>query len=240
MKTVPSLAITGLFILASVADGDAAIATVSFDSGSKMVYDLNGTTVLTGGSPTIDGDGAVLQLGYFSSATSSQPFSGTWIALTGEGGANSAFADTTVGNLFSQGAGHGTFAMTLTFDTAVAGKNASLPSANTPLGIRIYNNTSIATSTHYMTISSPLTTWQWVPPNNPPNNPSVNLSLDDPSLRLQNGTLVGAGVVGPNGFSTTLPTGLAPVPEPSTFLFAALTGLATLLPRSRRARTSRG
>lgn len=239
MKTTSfSVCAALVFLTSTASQSQASIATVSFDSGSYSLYNLNGSTVLTGGSPTIDGDGAVLQLGYFSGATSAQPFptNGTWIALTGEGGANSAFANTTIGNSFDAGAGNGTFAMSLTFDTQVAGKNVSLPSANTPLGIRVYNNTSIATSTYYMTISSPLVTWQWVAPNTPPNNPSVNLSLDDSSLRLQNGTLVGAGVVGSNGFSTTLPTGIAPVPEPSTFLFGALAGLAGLLPRSRRTR----
>lgn len=235
MNTTSQIVSATLLLLASTAfQSTAAIATVNFDSGSQSLYNLNGSTLLTGGSPSIDGDGAVLQLGYFSAATSSQPFNGNWIALTGEGGANSAFANTTVGNSFEAGAGNGTFAMSLTFDTVIAGKNVSLPGANTPLGIRVYNNTSIATSTHYMTISSPLVTWQWVAPNTPPNNPSVNLSLDDSSLRLQNGTFVGAGVVGPNGFSTTIPTGPPPIPEPSTFIFGALAALTGLLPRNRR------
>ena len=212
----------------------AAIATVNFDSGSQTLYNFDGSTALTGGLSNIDGDGAVLQLGYFSQASQSQPFNGTWVALTGEGGANSAFVNTTVGNDFNNGAGNGTFGMNLTFDTAVAGKNAGLPTTGTPLGIRIYNNTSIATSTRYMTISSPLVTWQWSAPNTPPNNPSVNLSLDDSSLKLQNGTLVGAAVVGPNGFSTTIPTGIAPVPEPSTLMFGAFVAIGALLQRVRR------
>src|SRR5947207_2446042 len=58
--------------------------TVNLDSGSQTVFD-QGNTALTGGTAS-DGNGAVLQLGYFTTSTPS--FSGTFVPLTGEGSLN--------------------------------------------------------------------------------------------------------------------------------------------------------
>src|ERR1700739_1018405 len=68
--------------------------TVSFDSGSQQIFDNpslhgNSQVALSGGS-TADGNGDVLQLGYFSTATIVNPFSGTWIPLSGQTSANTA------------------------------------------------------------------------------------------------------------------------------------------------------
>ena len=96
MKKHTSVLSSVLVLLLSAIQCDASIATINFDSGSQTLFNSNHSSLLTGGSPTLDGDGAVLQLGYFSGATGLQPFgaagNGTWIALTGEGGANSKFS----------------------------------------------------------------------------------------------------------------------------------------------------
>lgn len=225
MKKFLPLVASAVLLLASSPQSRAAIARVDFDSGSQTITNFDGITPLTGGNPGIDGDGAVLQLGYFSAATTATPFAGSWIALTGEGGANSGFANTTIGNDFLSGAGHGTFAMSLEFDTTVVGKNSMLPAAGTPLGIRIYNNTTIGTSTRFLTVANPAVTWQWVAPNDP-TPPPVTLSLDDMGMRRQDGSAAG---VATSSFST-----LSPIPEPSTFAVGALLTVASLLPRRRR------
>ena len=235
MKIRSHLAFTLVLLLTAAMRCDATLVTVNFTSGDQTVTNLNGTTLLTGGNSAINGDGAVLQLGYFNSGTSATPFVGTWVALTGEGGANSVFSTgtgkTSIGDDFNAGAGNGTFAMGLSFNTSIAGTANSLPSAGTPLGIRIFNNTTIASSTRYETISSTLTTWQWQAPNDPPNNPVVNISLNDTlsSLRRENGTAAGAAAT--LTFNTNLP--ITSVPEASTFAFGVLVALAAAGTRRR-------
>src|SRR4051812_8392617 len=60
---------------------------VNFDSGSKTVMN-QANTALTAG-PVGDGNGAVLQLGYFTGATDvNNNFTGTWVPLSGQGSAN--------------------------------------------------------------------------------------------------------------------------------------------------------
>ena len=229
-----SSAFSVVLFLAAAMQSSATLVTVNFDSGSSPGYTMtnfNGTTPLTGGTAT-DGNGAVLQLGYFSSGTSSTPFAGTWVALTGQGGANSAFSTTSIGDATANGAGTGTFAMSLSFNTAVANTTNSLPTAGTPLGFRIYNNTTIASSTFYETISSTLTSWQWQTPADAPFQPILNLTLDDPlaSLRRENGT--GAGAAATATFNTNL--SVTPVPEVSTFAFGVLVALTAAGTRRRR------
>ena len=234
MKKYAPFAFWVVLFLAAAMQSDATLVTVNFDSGSSPGYTMtnfNGTTPLTGGTAT-DGNGAVLQLGYFSSGTSSTPFAGTWVALTGQGGANSAFSTTSIGDATANGAGTGTFAMSLSFNTAVANTTNSLPTAGTPLGFRIYNNTTIASSTFYETISSTLTSWQWQTPADAPFQPILNLTLDDPlaSLRRENGT--GAGAAATATFNTNIST----VPEPSVLVLGGLAGMGMLSSRRRKQR----
>lgn len=50
---------------------------------SNTLKNLNGTS-LTAGTPS-NGDGAILQLGYYTASTTSDPFSGDWVPMTGPG-----------------------------------------------------------------------------------------------------------------------------------------------------------
>lgn len=231
MKNIFGAIILCGFIFSTASNSTAAIVTVNFDSGSYTLFNTNKTTPLTGGT-TADGNGAVIQLGYYSNATSATPFSGTWIPLTGQGGANSAFATTSIGDSNAAGAGNGSFAISVNFDTTIAGKSANLPAtAGIPLGIRVYNNTTVAGSTALITISSSAPNWQWSPPLDPPLSPSLNLSLDDPSitLRIDNGTPTGSAVgaaPAANTFSTA-------VPEPSALLLQGFAAISALCFRNR-------
>jgi hypothetical protein len=112
----------------------------------------------------------------------------------------------------------------------IAGKNSSLPSAGTPLGIRFYSAASLIGSTHYITVSNSATAWQWLNPVDPPSDASLTLSLDRPGMLIEDGTPAGSAVGVPvaGSFSTTLP-----IPEPSAFALQAMVALCGFFGRTR-------
>lgn len=213
-----------LFFLSSISaitatSFGAAITTVSFDTGSRDLRDFNGTTLLSGGQANVDHDGAVLQLGYFSGATQANPFgNGDFIALSGQGSANTAFSNTTVGDSFDAGGGDGTFALALSFDDSKTTTFQNLPPINTPLSIRIYNRPTIASSTFLETVSSTDSNWLWRAPGTPPS--TVALSFDDPGLRLRSTNAAPSA----NGRISTV----TPVPEPSSLLLLSIGALVSM------------
>ena len=180
--------------------------TVSFDSGAQTVFD-QGTNPLTGGT-SADGNGAVLQLGYFSSASDNNNFTGTWIPLSGQTSLNTAYNNTSIGDRNSAGAGDGTFALSLVFVVGDPNTGFSFPAAGTPLSLRFYNGTSIATSTFYNTVSNNIWDWKAPQPSNIPN--TVAISLDQTAGLLWESIVVN-GQSGASAFHTTIA-----VPEPST------------------------
>ena len=217
--------------VAALAQIRADQTTVSFDSGNQTVFD-QGNTPLSGGT-TVDGDGFVLQLGYFTGAN----FTGNFIVLAGEGTANSAalipgsngtgtesYNDLSIGDLTANGAGNGQFAVSLDFITSTTSGN-NLPTAGTQLALRFYNTPSITPGSLYNTVSSSL--WTWTAPATPPSN--VTLSLDDANLVWE--SIVRFGQPGSTAFHTTV------VPEPATvssFVLGAGFLGAVLIRRRRR------
>src|SRR5947208_2098708 len=83
MKTI---AYTCILLAAATGLAVAQTTVVNMDSGSHQVMD-QGATFLTAGAAG-DGNGAVLQLGYFNAATTANNFAGTFVPLTGQGSAN--------------------------------------------------------------------------------------------------------------------------------------------------------
>lgn len=211
-----TIAAVGLSFLSTAAFG-AAIATVSFSSGGgKLLTDHLGGA-LSGGTLGVSGDGDVIQIGYFSTATTASLFSGNWIALTGNNGANSAFNTTSVGDGINSGAGNRAI-FSVTFDLTDSTKNQLLPSAGVPLGVRIYDGLSVATSGFYETVVSP--DWAFASPLDPPNNPTVALNLTNANAKLaSNNTTPGANI------QTVTPTA-APEPTSAALLMAGLVSLA--------------
>jgi hypothetical protein len=203
----------------------AQTTTVNLSSGgTELMLNQNGVALTAG--PAGDGNGAALLLGYFTMGTTSDPFAGNFVALSGEGSANTAvvpgsvpaetYQQTSIGDIEANGAGaDGTFSMSLNFTTTDPTSNHDLPpSTSIPLVIRFYNGTTIAGSTFFNTVSDAL--WVWAAPAIPPS--AVNLSFDDPGLIWQDAR---------NPFKTTIA-----VPEPSAL---ALLGLGcALIPLFRR------
>lgn len=217
----------------------SAIITISFDSGGSVTIKDNLGVDLPGGS-TVDGNGAVIQLGYYSSGSAANNFLGTWVPLTGDGSANTgnisldntgtiALNQTSVGDNNDSGAGDGTFAMTVNFDTNVSSKSQNLPSLTTiPLVIRFYNATTFGGASLYNAVSRD-TGWLWQTPADAPNQPVLFLSLADPGLEWES-TAQGQSVA--NETKTTLVL----IPEPSSLavVLAGMVGLAAV----RRRRTA--
>lgn len=196
----------------------ATQVTVSFDSGGQTMLDH--LTASLSGSSTLDGNGTVLQLGYYSGATTTNNFLGTWIPLSGEGSLNTGgsiastsptetFNKTSIGDRNSQGAGNGSFALSLTFVVGNVGTGNSLPSSTTiPLSIRFYDGYSIGASTFYNVVSDDA--WLWKTPAVSPADPTISMSLDDAGLEWQSIVVSGQGV------GTAFHTSIA-IPEASTF-----------------------
>jgi hypothetical protein len=174
----------------STALGQSNAETVNISSGSFTITDASGSP-LPGGS-TANGNGDVLELGYFSTATPSSLFSGTFIPLTGAGSSNTAaipgasenLNQTSIGDTNANGAGNGTFAMALTFTVGSLTSGNSLPSVGTPLVIMFFNATTIGAATQANAVSD--ASWLWKTPTFP--NATVNISLNDTGTVWQDGT----------------------------------------------------
>jgi hypothetical protein len=183
----------------------AATLVVSWSITTDPIRTLEDRTSipLSAGTPAT-GDGTLLQLGYYTMATTSDPFSGTWVTL----------ATTTMGDDGVEIAGK--------FSTTnILGPEAfSAPDVGTPLAIRFFDSASVAGSSYYGAASNDSGTWNYVAPDDPA--PVLDLVIDK-----------GSGVVferGPVGaFKTYIP-----VPEPAVaLLFGAGLGMMVARRRRR-------
>ena len=208
---VKKIAITCLCLVAAFQVSRADQITVDIDSGSSSLFN-SGSTLLTAGSAVVNGDGAVLQLGYFTGAN----FTGTWTPLTGQGGANSAWNTTSIGDYVIEGGVAGKFFIPgLTFVAGSGTSGNSLPINGKQLALRFYDGTSIATSTFYNTVMAP--SWKWKDPASPP-SVNVTMSLADPGLVWE--SIFAQGQATTTAFHTSI---LIAIPEPSSL---ALIGMA--------------
>lgn len=196
----------------------AALSTTVY--GATLVYvksgTLDGVTLqnqssipLSAGS-TADGDGALLEFGFYSLASASDPFSGIWNPLTGPNSVSLII--TTIGD---QAHPDGRFGMSYYLDPTSVG----LLQDGTPLAIRFYNSTTRANSTFFNTVSNTAGSWNW-------NSSAFQINI-----------LIGnlPGTVWEGGTGSAFRTTIA-VPEPSALILVGC-GATIWAGRRRRSRS---
>jgi len=200
-------------MIAGASFAHAALSQIDYINLDTPILGFNNVALSPGPSSTPNsspGDGAVIQIGYFSTSTDS--FAGTWIPITGAGSANTSLL-TTIGDGGDNTVDSaGIFNGTISFNDALASASTNLPPDGTQLAIRFYNGTTIAGSTHYNTVTS--TSWNFKAPSTPAPLPE-SLDLDSDPLKWEDAN---------NAFKTSL----AIIPEPSTALLGAIGALGLL------------
>lgn len=209
----------------------AAIVKVNLDSGDVGVLkNVDGTSNLTAGNVNVAGDGAVIQLGYFSGATSdNNNFVGNFVPITGQGSANfgkSADFNTTVGDFGLGSDSPGSFNLSVIFDSTASLLN--LPQIGTVLSLRIFNNTTLANSSHFMLLSNNAWKWKDFRDSTDPGS-NLNMSLADTGTRYQTASFSPTGISSP-----ATPGANIPVPEPSAAVLAVF-GVIPAFMRRRKA-----
>ena len=160
------------------------------------------------GVANVSGDGAVLQVGYYSLATQSDPFLGQWIAITGLG---TPYATTIGDSGYPAG-------QTKTIAILVDGSfSFVVPAVGTPLALRFYDNLSMSTSTYYNSVAATDGSFNWVAPIDP--QATTGLTLPSSNIVWQDGS--------GSAYRTTIA-----IPEPSVTII--LTFTAGLLATRRR------
>ena len=205
MKTI----YTTIFFLVGIVAANAATIVINWSvSADRTLQGITATPLSAGtGSP---GNGTFVQLGYYSLATLTNPFSGAWVSL----------AATTIGDDGVEVPGR------FSTSSILGGVPFSAPSIGTPLAIRFYDGTSVANSLHFNAASNTNGTWSWVSPSDPA--PIMNLVIDK-SI----GIVFQSGVVG--AYSTQLT-----IPEPSALvLFSLGLSILTLNRRRLKKKNSR-
>lgn len=189
--------------------GLSATTNVGFlvTAGAELKNNIGGS--LARGIPNVNGDGAVLQVGYYTMATPLNPFLGDWVAMTGPG----TPYPTSIGD---SGYPDG---LTKTGALFVAGSFTFLePLPGTPLALRFYDSASLAISNYFNAVSTTDGTFNWVAPSDPQS--VTGLSLPKTNIIWQDGS--------GSAFRTTIP-----IPEPSSSALLALLGLGALAVRRR-------
>jgi len=200
--------ITALATATALTHGASSAITVYLEN--TTIQDASGTP-LTSGDPNARGDGAIIQIGYFS--TSTVIFTGSWIPIAGNLSSNPSLI-ITVGDFNDPGAiPDGFVGQTSIFDDG-AGTDIGLPAADTQLAVRIYNTTSEANlgTAQFNTVTK--NTWLFKSLTDP--QPTATFTLDSTGTTWQDAT---------NPLKTTL------VPEPSSFALLGLGGIALLFRR---------
>lgn len=187
---------------------DAAATTQITLAANNVVFKNNGGVALSSGTAA-DGDGTILQLGYYTAATIADPFAGNWVPMTGPG---TSF-QTTMGD--SGNNPNGVFKLSLLFTAGSLGFTA--PPDGTPLALRFYDSNSIATSTYFNAVSDTTGVFNWASPAEPKSTADL--------------LFLTSGVVWQDGPSSSFRTTIA-VPEPSCLLLGSL-GLGALAVRRR-------
>jgi hypothetical protein len=170
----------------------------------------NSGQLLAAGLQGINGDGTVLQIGYYSLADAINPFRGQWVPITGPG----TPYQTTIGD------GDKTDGfIKLTSDLTDGTFGFVVPAVGTPLALRFYDSTSIASANYFNAVAATDGSFTWVAPSVPESNSS--LALPASQIVWQDGT--------GSAYRTTIA-----IPEPSAAAVIAFTFGVLSFRRQRR------
>ncbi len=182
---------------------NAATIQISLSTSGVFLKNIAGVNLDSGGA--VDGDGTILQLGYYSSSTVANPFAGSWIPITGPG----TTYQTTIGDSGNRGDG----SLKLLFEMTQGSLSFTEPSVGTPLSLRFYDGTTIANSGFFNAVSNTEGGFNWAAPAVPNSTAILNL------------TLITTGDVWQDGPGSSYRTTIA-IPEPSCGIILTLvTGL---------------
>jgi hypothetical protein len=194
-----------LSVVVLVAGADAASILINWSVTTVDVRRLtNRTSSFLSAGTSASGDGTLLELGYYSSASVSNPFQGSWTVL----------ATSTIGDDGMNVPG--------SFSTKSILGSSSDPSltTTTPLAIRFYDGTSVGNSTYFNAVSNTSGAWNYIVPTSP--SPVINIVIDKTNdVVFQDG--------GSGAFRTVLP-----IPEPSMATLTMIGGLFALVRRRRK------
>jgi hypothetical protein len=182
---------------------------LSVSSGGEL-QDQTGA-FLSGGAVNIAGDGTLLQAGYYTLGTASNPFLGQWIPITGSG----TLYPTTIGDGNKP---DGQVSSIITLDSGTLGFVE--PPVGTRLALRFYNAGSIAAATHFNAVTSTKGSFDWQSPSIP--EAVITLHLPEPFIIWQDGS--------GSAYRTTIA-----IPEPSSAFLLSLTAGLLAFRRLRRA-----
>lgn len=209
MKTL-STAILASWTIGLPLYGAVTLGYGNNSSGDTFLRDIGGVPLTSG--PKGPGDGAVIEVGYYSMATTADPFAGDWVALIGPGTGVEAV---TIGDANGGAGGDGIFGGTVILGASHPG-SVAYPTGDTPVAIRFYDGTSIGGSTYYN--SATMSNWTW---------------RSDGTLGLDIFPTPSTAMIWEGGLESAYRTTIAVVPEASSSMFVML-GSAALLVRRRR------
>lgn len=202
-----------IFLIAFGHNVFAATLNIFYSNDNTPGFELRDIAgiPLTPGLPLVSQDGAVLQVGYFTLATTENPFAGGWVTMVGPSIRSPQFA--TIGDKTNDAAG--LFHRDAGFATTPLGPYV-FPVVGTPMSIRFFNAPASQTSTHFNTVSS--VDWIWLGQGDP--QTLLNMDLTTVPLLWEGGPS--------SAFRTTIP-----VPEASFAMLFLGTCLSLLFRRKR-------
>jgi len=132
----------------------------------RVLLDKTSTPLSSGTSAS--GDGTLLQLGYYSLATVSNPFRGSWVTL----------ASSTMGDDGVELAGK------FSTSSILGAPPFPAPSVGTPLAVRFFDGASVETSSYFNSVSNTSGAWNFIAPTDP--SPVINIVIDkDTNIRFE-------------------------------------------------------
>lgn len=131
--------------------GSSAVSIYWANGSDGKLLDSN-YLLLSGGSPLVNGDGTVVQLGFYSASTTASPFSGNWVQLGAITIGDNAQVDSGGLVTYFSSLGNGSYSLS---DSAV---NLEITTGRM-LAVRFFDGNSVANSQHYNVVTA--IPWAW-------------------------------------------------------------------------------